>query len=796
MAITTPTPTTAHDTTRAGAQQAHLPGAPSSLSSRRSWAIAVAVAMAAAMTLTPATASHASTFTVTTTADSGPGSLRQALDDANAVAGEHTITFDIPGEGPHTITPLSALPAVGAGAAEATVSIDGCTQSGAICSLESALSLQVRIDGPFAGLRLAYMPAGPTIRGLSITGASTAIAGGRTFESGGGVYYGPDDLTVEFNLIGLAPDGTAAGNTTGIRCRDTFASADGPPNIRIAHNVIGGNTSVGISCANGFPFSSPGVFTGLVIEGNIVGLDPSGTSPRPNGVGMSVGSTVGARVIGNVVASNTGNGIDIRYGNVDLLVQENDVSGNGGNGMLFFSGTGFLAFSGPVAVLGNSVHGNTQSGILASPSVTDITIGGVIPWQANTIAGNGGAGVAVGENTSDTSSAVRIRGNAIWDNGGLGIDLARDGVTENAAAAETPRTGPNLLLNHPVITTVQRGSTRVIGSYVGSADQAYTLDFYANSDADPSGYGEGQQWIGSGEVVTDASGQASFDFTFDPTIDTGAVVSATATDSAGNTSEFSPVVTVGPIARDDSASTSLDRVVTIPVLDTDTPGDAALAPESLRLIDPGTGAEVTTATVAEGTFTAEPDGTVTFAPLAGHLGAVTPVQYVVWDANGARSNIAAITVIVGFRPISAADDDFAVMSGGGDAGNVLENDTLDGMPATDDRVTLTMLDDDGSRATIARDGRLVVPAGLAPGVYAIDYRICEIEYPDNCSSATARVTVTAPATTPSDPATPTSAGLASTGFDQGPLLLVAIMMLVGIAALATGRTTRRHRERS
>src|SRR5207248_8763451 len=50
-------------------------------------------------------------FTVTNTNDSGTGSLRQAILDANS-GGGGTIAFNIPGTGVHTISPLSALPTI------------------------------------------------------------------------------------------------------------------------------------------------------------------------------------------------------------------------------------------------------------------------------------------------------------------------------------------------------------------------------------------------------------------------------------------------------------------------------------------------------------------------------------------------------------------------------------------------------------------------------------------------------------------------------------------------------------
>ena len=66
-------------------------------------------------------------FPVINTDDSGPGSFRQAILDANANAGPDTISFNIPGAGVHTIAPASSLPAI-----TETVVIDGYTQPGAV----------------------------------------------------------------------------------------------------------------------------------------------------------------------------------------------------------------------------------------------------------------------------------------------------------------------------------------------------------------------------------------------------------------------------------------------------------------------------------------------------------------------------------------------------------------------------------------------------------------------------------------------------------------------------------------
>ena len=90
----------------------------------RRWVLWLGVGVVVAASLA-GRASAGLTFVVTTTADSGPGSLRQAISDANANAGLDTIAFAIPGGGVHTIQPLTALPVV-----TDPVVIDGRTEPG------------------------------------------------------------------------------------------------------------------------------------------------------------------------------------------------------------------------------------------------------------------------------------------------------------------------------------------------------------------------------------------------------------------------------------------------------------------------------------------------------------------------------------------------------------------------------------------------------------------------------------------------------------------------------------------
>jgi hypothetical protein len=106
------------------------------------------------------------------------------------------------------------------------------------------------------------------------------------------------------------------------------------------------------------------------------------------------------------------------------------------------------------------------------------------------------------------------------------------------------------LQNFPVITFAQAGSssTVVSGSLNSLANTHFVLDFYASAAADPSGYGEGQRWLGAIHVLTDASGNASFNLVALPGASTfGEWITATATRLAGSadyrdTSEFSSAV--------------------------------------------------------------------------------------------------------------------------------------------------------------------------------------------------------------------------------------------------------------
>jgi hypothetical protein len=142
-------------------------------------------------------------------------------------------------------------------------------------------------------------------------------------------------------------------------------------------------------------------------------------------------------------------------------------------------------------------------------------IGGTLAGAGNVIAFNGGPGVDI--ETTDYGSIVA--GNRIFANGGLGIDLFNDGVTPNEPAGSATH-------NFPVLTVDEHGA--VHGSLDSRPDSDFLIEFFANRECDPSGNGEGENFLGSIPVVhTDAAGHVEFT---GPGAGPGEVITATATD--------------------------------------------------------------------------------------------------------------------------------------------------------------------------------------------------------------------------------------------------------------------------
>lgn len=236
---------------------------------------------------------------VTNTNDSGAGSLRQAMLDANAQAGGDTITFNIPGTGVQVITPLSALPSI-----TETATIDGYTQPLATPNTSTVADnavILIQLDGVSAGAfaGLSICTHNVTVRGLSITRfAKHGIAVGEQPNLVTCTQNPLSNVALAGNFLGLSPSGAAAGNSlSGVVLEDTSGRVGGLPNAD--RNVISSNT------ANGVVIGANAA--SINVDGNFIGTGLTTTTDRGNGFsGVSVG-TLGANAIS--VGSNAPNTI-------------------------------------------------------------------------------------------------------------------------------------------------------------------------------------------------------------------------------------------------------------------------------------------------------------------------------------------------------------------------------------------------------------------------------------------------------------------------------------------------------
>ena len=280
--------------------------------------------------------------------------------------------------------------------------------------------------------------------------------------------------------------------------------------------MISGNAGTGVNLLLG------GADTNT-IQGNYIGINANATAGLGNqqqGILINVGPD-GNTVTGNVIGFNTTGGIRI-IGNGTDNTTNNVIRGN----WIGTDSTGTLNF------------GNGLEGIAVQTGAAGNQIGGTGVGQGNVVAFNGTAGVAV----YTSSTANPIRGNAVYSNGGLGIDLDNGfgtGVTPNDPGDGD--SGSNGLQNFPVLLFAQSnaGLTTIAGTFNSTASSTFTLDFYSSPSGD-----EGAVYLGSASVTTDSSGDAVINVGLAASVAAGQVITATATSSSNDTSEFSAAITV------------------------------------------------------------------------------------------------------------------------------------------------------------------------------------------------------------------------------------------------------------
>lgn len=376
------------------------------------------------------------------------------------------------------------------------------------------------IQGNLIGTDITGTKKVPNSNGITTQGQN-ALVGGLTAGSrnvisgnnGDGINIRGAGSKLQGNFIGTDITGTLAlGNSSnGVVAGDVLIGGTQPE----ARNIISANGSQGNIAIGAFGSNSP-----ATVQGNYIGTDVTGTKAL-GGLSAGINISTNNNIIGGTTAAArniiSGNQIGISFGSFFSGVTGNVIQGN----FIGLNATG----TGPVP--------NTQQGILVG-AATNNTIGGTTAGAGNRIAFNGGPGVFVTTGTGNT-----IRGNSIFSNNGLGIDLGTLGVTLNDS--NDGDTGANQLQNFPVITTTMTtsNSTTIQGSLKSIPNTTFNIDFYSNAAVDPSGNGEGAQFFNTTSVNTDGNGNATINATFPAALASGRVITATATDPNGNTSEFS-----------------------------------------------------------------------------------------------------------------------------------------------------------------------------------------------------------------------------------------------------------------
>lgn len=310
------------------------------------------------------------------------------------------------------------------------------------------------------------------------------------------------------NVIGLTADGTdTRGNgALGMLILDSTTFTIGSTS---AGNVVSGNSTGGIVLAG---------TTDSVLAGNLIGTDGTGMTAQPNlGTGVELFAANDNTITDNLMSGNEGHGLELTFGS-----SNNTVLRNG------FGVTGAL-----------TALGNLADGVNVCDTAVGNTIGNGNLADGNVIRHNGANGIGVEPTALQGNTWA---GNSIDENELLGIDIGIDGVTPNDD--DDPDTGANNIQNYPVITAAVGTATTtwIQGTVNSTPSTALTLHFYSSPAADPSGFGEGFQYRGATNVTTDASGDATFNFTFAGLM-LGQFATVTAT-SADGTSEFSEAVEV------------------------------------------------------------------------------------------------------------------------------------------------------------------------------------------------------------------------------------------------------------
>jgi CshA-type fibril repeat protein len=274
---------------------------------------------------------------------------------------------------------------------------------------------------------------------------------------------------------------------------------------------------------------------------------------------------------------------------------------------------------------------------------------------------------------------------------------------------------------------------------------------------------------GTWSVVPDATGKniiiftPLLSFTGNPT-----PIQYSVNDKTGLLSNSATVMVIylhPPIVKDDTATGIGGITITIPVLNNDSDPENNLDPSTVKIVGSNqpNGSKVVS---GEGTWSVNPDGTITFTPETGFTGSPTPISYTVKDTKGLESASATVTVRMNNLPVSTPDVNTAIAGGGAVTGDIIANEfALGDIPTVVHsanqnghaiRLGSVFITAAGGILILNADGRysytapLNVPVGGL--IEAFNYTI--IDFNGDISGSVLTITVQSPTVAPPVPPTP------------------------------------------
>ncbi len=483
------------------------------------------------------TFTNLTSFTVTNNSDctaTNCGSLRDAITQSNSNGNASTISFNIPNTVgspcPHVIGLGSPLPPI-----TSPITIDGYSQSGSAQNSDT--------DAFNASLCVLVKPASGTL--TNALRVSTGSAGASLVVRGLGMGGFSQPILLLDGINHVIAGNQFGGSVNGISLPGAGFYAIAVGGNATASIIIGGTSLVDrnviVGAAAGIEIQS-GVSApdGCQIVNNLVGLGADGTTVIANSTGIDV-SGDGCEIVGNRVAGGD-RGIWINGGN-NNVVQRNqvgiDVNGNSAEN------------TDSILISGN----NNAIGTLAGGGVFGGSLGNMIHYD-----GFAGAGIKVPSGSGNAIRTNLMVTTGLFSGMGTDIDLGTAGATPNDNGDGD--SGANNLQNFPLVTGLVFNSAPLAGAVSVPVTIKATLnsqsgnniriDAYYSDSCNSSGRGSAGAYLGN--VTTGISIYASdVNFTmtsFLPTVAAGAVVSLTATDNAGNTSEIGTCFPVDRIFKD------------------------------------------------------------------------------------------------------------------------------------------------------------------------------------------------------------------------------------------------------